>query len=130
MLALQEPRGVDAGHADVRGMTISCQTWGKEWADPALEQELVDLKGLGANWIAIHPYGWIQNDGRVDVRPPLDPAAPPEWIKRPIEAAHEHGMAICVKPQIGYWGSRFSWPGEVEFAAEAERARFFADYRA
>ncbi|MEM7308796.1 MAG: hypothetical protein AAF682_19090 [Planctomycetota bacterium] len=115
---------------EVRGVTISCQGWGEEWSYPELEGELDDLQALGANWIAIHPYAWIQNDGEVRIWPELDPEEPPEWISKPIAAAHARGMSILIKPHLGYWGSRFSWRGEIGFETDEETERFFHDYRA
>ena len=39
-----------------KGMTISCQTWGIEWQTPEMEASIDELKSLGVNSIAIHPY--------------------------------------------------------------------------
>ncbi|HEX8491003.1 MAG TPA: hypothetical protein VF626_08295, partial [Chthoniobacterales bacterium] len=48
-----------------KGMTVSCQTWGIEWQTPEMEKTLDELKSLGVNSIAIHPYAGIQEDGHV-----------------------------------------------------------------
>jgi hypothetical protein len=113
----------------VRGVTISCQTWGREWGTDAFADELDELARLGANWVAIHPYARVHADGSLSWRP-VDPEDPPAWLARPIAEAHARGMAILVKPHLAYWGSPFSWRGEIEFAEGEERERFFADYRA
>ncbi len=110
----------------VRGVTISCQTWGKEWGEEGFGTELDELVELGANWIAIHPYARIGADGTVGHRP-IDPAAPPSWLTRPIEAAHARGLSILIKPHLAYWGSPFSWRGEIDFEGEALE-RFFETY--
>ena len=39
-------------------------------------------------------------------------------------------MSICIKPHIAYWGSSFSWRGEIEFSREDAWDRFWRDYRA
>lgn len=111
----------------VRGMTISCQTWGIEWASPELDRELAELRALGINWIAIHPYARIRGDGTVTFRPG-NPDQPPPWLAHPIARAHAHGLKILIKPHLAYWGSPFSWRGDIDFPDPARRARFFASY--
>lgn len=110
----------------VRGMTISCQTYGPEWGTDGFAEELDELKAMGVNWIAIHPYARISANGQVGSR--LDPKRPPRWLTRPIEEAHARGMSIMIKPHLAYWGSPFSWRGEIDFDDPVARARFFASY--
>jgi len=43
----------------IKGMTVSCQTWGYEWATPEMRETMIELKNLGANSISIHPYARI-----------------------------------------------------------------------
>jgi hypothetical protein len=124
-LAPQQPAGADARH--VRGVTVSCQTWGWEWGTDGFAEELDRLRALGVNWVAIHPYGSIRADGTVEARR-IDPAQPPEWIARPIREAHARGMSILVIPHVAYWGSPWSWRGAIEFDAPEKLERFFATY--
>ncbi len=123
---LQDGRNEALG-PPVRGVTISCQTWGVEWGTDAFARELDRLAELGVNWIAIHPYAWIRGDGRLAWKE-LDTEAPPAWLARPIREAHARGMKLFVKPHVGYWGSPFTWHGDIDFPDPALRARFFADY--
>lgn len=117
--------------APVQGMTISCPTYGWEWGTDEMVATMAELKELGVTWIAIHPYVGIRNDGTVmNRRGALDPADPPEWITRPIAEAHRLGMKIMIKPHIAYWGSRFSWRGEIEFDSPEAWDRFFSGYEA
>ena len=116
------------GAEHVRGVTISCQTWGVEWGTDAFVRELERLHALGANWVAIHPYASIDADGTVRARR-FDPDAPPEWITRPIREAHARGLSILVIPHLAYWGSPWSWRGAIDLPDAAARARFFASYR-
>jgi hypothetical protein len=37
----------------LKGVTVSCQTWGGEWQTPEMAQTLDELKSLGANSFAI-----------------------------------------------------------------------------
>ena len=113
----------------IEGMTVSCQTWGREWGDDEMVVTMRELRDLGVEWIAIHPYAGISNDGSVRFRP-FDLGSPPEHIARPIREAHALGMKIMIKPHIGYWGSKFDWRGSIKFDDPDETARFFAQYQA
>jgi len=115
--------------ADVRGMTVSCPTWGWEWGSDAMVETLDVLASDGINWVAIHPYATIRRDGTVSTRP-FEPAAPPDWLARPIQEAHARGMKVMIKPHLAYWGSGFSWRGAITFRDEAHWLRFFATYEA
>jgi len=127
--ALDGGREVGAGlqdHGHVRGVTISCQTSGFEWGLEGFGRELDELCGLGANWVAIHPYARIRSDG--EVRHRLDPDRPPGWLTHPLKEARARGMSILIKPHLGYWGSKFRWRGEIHFEDAVARARFWTGY--
>ncbi len=119
---------VDDPHAEVRGMTISCHSWGWEWGTDEMVDSMRDLKALGINWIAIHPYGTIRADGAILSRQLQAGAPTPDWIARPIKEAHALGMKIMIKPHIAYWGSPFSWRGAIEFETQEQWDTFFASY--
>ena len=122
------PSAISPDARVVRGMTISCQSWGWEWGSDGFTVELDDLQKLGVNWVAIHPYASIRRDGTVVARD-LDPNDPPEWITRPIREAHARGMSILIIPHIAYWGSPWKWRGEIDFTDEASFQRFFTTYQ-
>ena len=113
----------------VHGMTISCQTNGREWGTPGFARELDRLRGLGVNWVAIHPYARIHADGRVGWGE-WQPEEPPQHVAGPIADALEREVAIFVKPHLAYWGSPFDWRGAIDFEDPAERALFFDQYHA
>ena len=142
----QEPPASDPGHQDaaveisaeagtfIQGMTISCQSWGWEWGTDGFGDELDALQAMGVNWIAIHPYGGLRDDGSISFRDfnsqePNAMDAAPAWLTRPIREAKARGMGIMIKPHIAYWGSPFSWRGEIAFDDAATDARFWASYR-
>ena len=108
----------------LKGVTVSCQTWGGEWQTPEMAQTLDELKSLGANSIAIHPYARIMNDGHVRFRV-VDNQ---RHITVPLDWAYERGMSVMVVPHIAYWGSKFSWRGEINFERAEEWDNFFTDY--
>ena len=107
-----------------KGVTISCQTWGTEWQTPEMAKTLDELQSLGANSFSIHPYARIMNDGHVLFRTIDDN----RHISVPLDWARERGMSAMVIPHIAYWGSKFSWRGEIDFATAEEWDRFFTDY--
>lgn len=119
--------GSDLSGQVIHGMTISTQTSGREWASDGLEKELDRLQAMGINWITIHPYARVRGDGSVQYRE-LDPKNPPAWLVRPIKSAHARGMQILIKPHLAYWGSPFSWRGEIAFAEPEKQARFWKGF--
>lgn len=121
--------GLEARAARIHGITLSTHTDGRDWAGPGLEPALDAMVAVGADWIQIHPYAWIRDDGTVRFRP-IDPADRPAWLERPLVEARRRGLKVFVKPHIGYWGSRFSWRGEIDFEDPAARDRFFRTYTA
>ena len=119
-------RAALAQEAFFKGVTVSCQTWGKEWQTPEMAQTLDELKSLGANSFAIHPYARISNDGHVRFRAIEDH----RHIRVPLDWAHERGMSAMLVPHLAYWGTKFSWRGEIRFETTEEWDRFFGEYEA
>lgn len=112
----------------IRGVVISCQTWGHEWGSDAMVQALAEIKALGANWVQIHPYGSIDRAGNVSLgRVPTDGSSP-LWLSRPIREAHALGLKIAIVPHLAGWRSGWAWRGDITFTAEEDWARFFASY--
>jgi len=109
-----------------KGMIVSCQTWGIEWQMPEMEATLDELKSLGVNSIAIHPYAQIREDGQVVTR--RRAGASTTHITTPLRWARERGMSAMLIPHIAYWGTKFTWRGEINFVTPEEWDRFFADY--
>ncbi len=107
-----------------KGVTVSAQTWGTEWQTPEMAQTLDELKSLGVNSFAIHPYARIAEDGHVRFRT-VDEN---RHITVPLDWARERGMSVMVIPHIAYWGTKFLWRGEIDFARPEEWDNFFADY--
>ncbi len=115
-------------YAIVKGMTVSCPGAGQIWGSDAMVECMADLKTLGVNWIAIHPYAGIREDGTVGSRYDRMYGEDVSWLTRPIAEAHRLGLKIMVKPHIAYWGSKFSWRGEITFETDEAWTRFFETY--
>nr|MDQ3081690.1 hypothetical protein [Gemmatimonadota bacterium] len=107
-----------------KGVTVSCQTWGTEWQTPEMARTLDELQSLGANSFAIHPYARIANDGHVRFRA-VDEN---RHISVPLDWAQERGMSAMIVPHLAYWGSKFSWRGDIKFETAEEWDRFFSEY--
>lgn len=123
-------RATDAAEPPVRGIVISCQTWGKEWGTDAMVEALREVKALGANWVQIHPYGSVTREGELRFgRLPEDPAEAPVWLTRPIAEAHRLGLKICITPHVAPWRAGWGWRGAISFETEEQWDRFFTDYR-
>jgi hypothetical protein len=109
----------------LKGMNISCQTWGYEWATPEMKQTLIDLKKLGVNSFTFHPYARILNNGRIKYSNSLEQ----EHITVPLNWANELKMKVMLKPHLSYWRSQFSWRGDINFNSAKEWNTFFKDYK-
>lgn len=116
----------DASWGDVRGVTVSTHGGGRDWGSDEMVRALEEIRELGANWVAIHPYASIGADGEVRLRA-FDGEAP-RHLTRPIAEAHRLGLKILVKPHLAYWRSPFSWRGEIEFEEPEQWERFFKSY--
>ena len=112
----------------IKGITVSCQGYGRVWGTDSFAKELDRLVALGANSVTIHPYARIHDNGAVSWRS-WEGGEPPAYLTRPILEAHARGLEIMIKPHLAYWGSRFSWRGEIAFEEPEERERFFATYQ-
>jgi len=117
-------------HARVRGMTISCHGAGQIWGSDAMVASMAELREMGVNWITIHPYAGIRGDGTVGSGRIDHLYGETGWLTRPIVEAHRLGLKIMIKPHIAYWGSPFSWRGEITFNDDAAWERFFTTYEA
>ena len=108
----------------MKGMTVSCQTWGYEWATPEMKETMHELKSLGANSISIHPYARIYEDGHVRFRKDRQS----DHIMTPAGWSKELNLKFMIKPHLAYWGTKFRWRGDIEFNSETEWQTFFKDY--
>ncbi len=111
--------------AFMKGMVVSCPRAGQIWGSPSMVEALVQLGGLGVEWIAIHPYARIRRDGSVGSHP----AAEVAYLEQAVEIVRAAGMRLFWKPHLAYWGS-FEWRGDIDFGTdEAAWRRFFDSYQ-
>ena len=108
----------------LKGMTVSCQTWGYEWATPEMKATMIELKDLGANSISIHPYARVSEDGHVRFRKDRQP----NHILTPSNWGRELDIKIMIKPHLAYWGTKFRWRGDIDFNTDDQWQKFFIEY--
>lgn len=121
-------QGEPTSNEPVRGVVISCQTWGQEWGTDEMVEALREVKALGANWVQIHPYAGATREGGLRLRR-WDPSAPPpNWLTRPIKEAHRLGLKICITPHVAPWRAGWGWRGDIRYDSPAQWDRFFDDY--
>jgi hypothetical protein len=84
---------------------------------------IAELADYGMNAIGLVPYGFER---------PLEPMVHyssgwerAELIEAVAALAHARGMKLLLKPQLWVHG----YPGEIGFAQESDRARWFEQYR-
>jgi hypothetical protein len=126
MLLIMSFNGTARVNPFIKGMTVSCQTWGYEWATPEMKIALEELQTLGVNSFAIHPYARIEEDGHVRFEKNPDP----DHLATPLKWAKEMNMRVMLKPHLAYWGTKFRWRGDIKFTSNSEWRRFFNDYSA
>jgi hypothetical protein len=123
--ALAPARAAEAPRGFIRGMVVSCPTWGPIWGSPLMATSLTELRRLGVEWIAIHPYAGVRRDGTIR----NTPAATTGFLDRAVELTREAGMKLFWKPHLAYWGS-FDWRGDIAFGDDEQAwRRFFDGYR-
>lgn len=106
---------------NVRGMVVSCPIYGQIWASDAMRKAVAELRTLGVDWVQIHPYASIDEDGTVGYRPA-------DFVADGFEIIREAGLAPFSKPHLAYWGS-FEWRGAIRFDTQPQWRRFFSTYR-
>lgn len=112
----------------VQGIIISTHGGGEDWASPEMHSTIEDIRDIGGNWISIHPYARIGDQGSVRFRDiPADTV--PEYLAVPLRDARALGLKLQIAPHLAYWRSKFSWKGDIAFETEEEWTRFFAEYQ-
>ncbi len=114
----------DVNRPFIKGMTVSCQTWGYEWATPQMRKAMLELRDIGINWIAIHPYARISEDGHVGMRKNRNLY----HITTPLQWGKELKLNFMLKPHLAYWGTKFKWRGNINFDSPKAWQTFFKDY--
>jgi glycosyl hydrolase family 113 len=96
------------------------------YSSPAAAGQLHALHQLGANAIALVPYGFVDNanGGTVSY---TRTGETDEGVSEAAYEAHQLGMRVMLKPQLWVrWGQ---FTGQIHFDGEAARKRWLRSYR-
>jgi hypothetical protein len=109
-----------------RGVNFTAE-WPDAYSSPRAEQMLRSFPAYGINAIALVPYGLARRDEpriRMIGRRGMERD---DSIRGMARVAHAAGLKVMLKPQL--WVRR-SFPGELDFASEHDRALWFGEYGA
>jgi hypothetical protein len=106
-----------------KGVSFTAE-WPDTYGSDGALHMLARLPGFGVNAIALVPFGFMRRSS-TEVR------FGGGWesdsgIEQVAAYAHSLGIRVMLKPQI--W-VRPGYPGDLEFASEAERSTWFAEYQ-
>lgn len=92
------------------------------------DDSLSKLDALGIDAVAVVPYTFMSDATSIAAFevPRRAGSETDEDVVHAIRRAQSQGMTVMVKPQIWVRGG---WPGDINPASEAERDRFFREYR-
>ena len=104
---------------------------GGRWEMP--EDALPEARELGIEWLALTPFGWMENHTTPSVR--LNRRGrfwgeTDQGLRTTARKARELGFRLMLKPHL--WLTRpvdDGWIGMIDFTTEAEWRRWEADYR-
>ncbi|MEO8877455.1 MAG: hypothetical protein ABI461_17805 [Polyangiaceae bacterium] len=125
----------DAGLRGARGITIgpieNGYHPGKGYGSDAYDHTLVESKAMGAEWVAITPFGRVANlEGRgVDLTFEASFEENRKNIRRAIMMAHARGLKVMLVPHLwvesGEWRAKIDPPTDTAWDAWAKSYRNF-----
>ncbi|MEM8873427.1 MAG: hypothetical protein AAGD32_04125 [Planctomycetota bacterium] len=118
------------GMLDVRGVTVAhLHRRGSGYGSVAYEKQLVELRELGANWIALNNFCYMPDIEQPMVRWGGDRTLTDDDMRKAVADAHEEQLKVLLKPHI--WASSFyrgKWHGDIAMTSEADWEAFFENY--
>ncbi|HJY88292.1 MAG TPA: hypothetical protein VKE24_15775 [Candidatus Acidoferrales bacterium] len=112
-----------------RGISFSHEGWGGRgggYVSPEAAAELRRLKALGANAIAVVPYGFSRSTNEESISY-TDSDETDEDLTQALYVAHGLGMKVMLKPQL--WVLRGGYTGTLHFEDPAARGAWMRNYR-
>jgi len=116
-----------ASAQEIRGICLASSRGG--YGGESCKQQLVEIKNLGANWIAINDYAWMNNVTSPVVRYGRNGRSPEGDQAQTIKNAHAAGLKVLLKPHI--WSREFhggKWHGDIQMLSEDHWDQWFASY--
>ena len=131
-LSLGERAWEELGVGAMRGVTIgpieSSLHPNRGYGSPAFERTLDEVKGMGATWVSLTPFGRV-----LDLKPsgvamtfeqPFDENR--RAIKRAVAQAHARGLRVLFVPHL--WVETGAWRAEIDPGTDAGWARWSHGY--
>ncbi len=112
-----------------RGISFSHEGWsgrGGGYVSAEATAELRRLKALGANAIAVVPYGFSRGTNEESISY-TDSDETDEDLTQALYVAHGLGMKVMLKPQL--WVMRGGYTGTLRFDDPAARGAWMRNYR-
>lgn len=111
-----------------RGISFSHEGWrgrGGGYISPEADAQLRQLRALGANAIAVVPYGFARGANKESISY-KDTDETDEDLTHATRVAHALGMKVMLKPQLWVRGG---YTGAIRFDDPAARAAWMRNYR-
>jgi len=120
------------GNDAIRGVTIgpieNAYHPGVGYGSSAYDRSVLECASWGATWVAITPFGRVNDLGGVGVDPTFE--APFEKnrgdVARAIRMAHERGMRVMLVPHL--WVESGGWRAEIDPKTDEGWARWTKSY--
>ena len=107
------------------------------YGSPTSAAELQRLRGLGATWISLTPFGFQESLSATQVRGLYGERSDARWqssgetdarLVAEIRAAHALGLKVLLKPHL--WVGRGAWRAEIDPGSAAGWEAWKASYAA
>lgn len=118
---------VNIGAQEIRGICLASSRGG--YGTDSCKQQMIEIKSLGANWVALNDYAWMNSIHAPAVRYGRNGRSPEGDLRKAIENAHAAGLKVLLKPHI--WSREFhsgKWHGDIVMLSEEDWAKWFASY--
>jgi hypothetical protein len=114
----------------LRGMTFSHEGFGGRrgggYAGPAAEEQLALLRAMGANAIAVVPFGFLSDARDLTISAAFTDETDEEMTQA-LHVARRLGLKVMLKPQLWVGGGAFT--GTIHFEDARDRAQWMRSYR-
>ncbi len=118
----------------VRGVTVgpieSSREPGKGYGSPASELLVRELRGLGASWISVTPFGRIWSLDSTTIKRDFEApyASNRAAVVEMIRESRASGLRVLLIPHL--WVETTGWRGEIDPGTPEGWRRYIAEYRA
>jgi len=112
---------------EIRGVCLASARGG--YGSESCRQQLQEISRLGANWVALNDYAWMNAVDQPAIRYGRNGRSPEGDQLQTIRDAHALGLKVLLKPHL--WAREFhggKWHGDIRMNSEADWDAWFAAY--